>query len=472
MRGESEWKPPSEEEKRRRLTRVVSDLSERIVDKYPKKRERSRNILQTALRRDSGLKRLMNEPPIFYREEENAPRVIHLESGFEFLRDTEEFQALSSDPTGYIEQRLTPIHRGQKSDAGLPKGKKIRELAKKLYDVSRVKLFEAGGRRLVIKRVDNKKVDFELQEYETAKQALAAGIPTPRVAGYIKDKGNTYLFFEYIESSTSVLELDGKTYQFGGVEITLNLSDISLWKEVGDFPDDMWWDAAKSDSKDSRNQHSLFQSVISSLKNVFDCYTPDFKEHLKTQFPTIDPASNVRDTARIYLQEMFDTLYKSKSLGFIAYMVKERLGIDLRLVDFSKLAKNKKSFDLFVDEMKRALVLKAHATKQQAAGSKVISPQDFLRSEEARSLKENEILQNYLKRKFTSSLERRALHVSISVPFEWFKEDVEEKCRIAGIKHKDFNLRNILVVMDDKTGWPKRDEGGCAQFFVIDWEQK
>lgn len=474
MRGEGTWKPPCEEDKRRRLTDVVFNLSKHTRDKDPQKAIQSRNILKTALRKTSGLDRLMSEPPIFYREEENTPRVIHLENGFEFLRDTKEFQALSSDPTAYIEQTLAPIRRGQKAGTGLPKGKKIRELAKKPYDVSRVKLFEADGRRFVVKRVDNKKVDYELQEYEIAKQASAAGIPTPHVVGYVKDRGNTYLFFEYLESTKSLLELEGKAYQFDGVEIKLHLSDFNLWKEVGDFPDDevMLWNEAKSESQFSQLSHSLFQFVIRSFKNVLDCCTPDFKERLKTGSPKIDLDSFVRDQVKGQLQHMFEVLKGSDFYGTAVYRVKEYLGIDLRSMDISKFTENKESFDLFVNEVKSALAAKARAVQPQGEGSKVISYQDFLNSEIERSVEENQMLQDYLKRRYTPLLEKRALQVSISMPFERFKADVDEQCRVAGIKHKDFNLRNILVVMDGKTGWPKRDEAGEAQFYVIDWEQK
>ncbi len=196
------WRPPSDEEKRKRLSRVILDLNQPGSAEQGERREK---ILEQAKER-KGLQRLLKEKPFFHEEDETAEQSIHIESDWQDIQDSDEYKKMLENPTGFFESAAL-IDRGELTTKKLPTGKTIGELFDKPYDVSRVRVVKFGDKQIVVKRVDEKKVAYSLEEFDLAKKIQGLGIPTAAPVGTIEDKGNTYLLFEYLEETVSALEV-------------------------------------------------------------------------------------------------------------------------------------------------------------------------------------------------------------------------------------------------------------------------
>ncbi len=88
----------SESEKRRRLSEVYLKLGRRAMTS-----ESATRILDTFEDNDGSLKRLLDEPVMFYREDGKGETFCHLESKFSFLGNSFEWAEMQSDPVAYFE---------------------------------------------------------------------------------------------------------------------------------------------------------------------------------------------------------------------------------------------------------------------------------------------------------------------------------------------------------------------------------
>ncbi len=219
------WKQPSDQEKRKRLSRVILDLQKPTGSE--EQRERRKNILAQAKKR-KGLQRLMKEKPIFHEEDESAETSITIEPGWEDMKDSEEYQKMVQDPTAFFEG-ASNIDRGKETMETLPTGESIEELLDKGYDVSKVKIVNFGDKKVVVKRVEKEKSEHPTEEFELAKKIAELGIPTPQTVGVVEDKGNTYLLFEYLEHTKSVYEMSINRH-----DQMLEVDNV-LYKPVGSF---------------------------------------------------------------------------------------------------------------------------------------------------------------------------------------------------------------------------------------------
>ena len=210
-----------ENEKVERITDVVFKLSKRAKwDSEDNPKNKAAKILQNALKNED-LQGLLDKQPKFYLEEEGAATEIHFAdyNDSHIQAEVNRFEAflrLSSfeeNPTLFIEEKGKIIDRGCETMKDMPDEERtVRELIKAAYDISRVRVLEFEDRNLgsesfVVKRVDSKKtVQNEVEEFEVAKKAYENDIPTPLPYGYVKDQGNSYLFFENVKGNT-LLEL-------------------------------------------------------------------------------------------------------------------------------------------------------------------------------------------------------------------------------------------------------------------------
>jgi len=127
---------------------------------------------------------LLQQKPIFYKNEPNAEQKIEIDDEVMRLLPEDFFK----DPTGWIESQPN-IGRGEE---GISSIDSITQLFDVPYDASKVKEINLGSVKIVSKRISDPK------EIMRAMRAYNAGIPTPRVLGVIIDKGNLYAFFEKI----------------------------------------------------------------------------------------------------------------------------------------------------------------------------------------------------------------------------------------------------------------------------------
>ncbi|GEM_PF-2791608 len=188
----SERREPVSEKLHRKLTRVYLEAV----------RRRRLGLFETLTKtNEEEIKRLLEEEPRFDQRKENAPRRLLIDDEVSNALPEEFFE----NPTGWIENKPN-IDRGfiaEEKESRPEKTYAMKEIF--LYeddiDIGRVKLLTLAPRegapiRIVSKRLNPKKKDFE--EVVRARQARAAGIPTPKVLAEIMDQGNLYAWFEYI----------------------------------------------------------------------------------------------------------------------------------------------------------------------------------------------------------------------------------------------------------------------------------
>jgi hypothetical protein len=157
----------SREKRRRYASELAVDLSKKDEPIFgTEKNEQERNEsqeqfnaerakLKETVLSNPNLEKILEEKPVFYKKERGRT-AYSLEPDFQHLAHDDEFRKMVNNPLEYI-NRLTPIYRGERSKAALPKGKSIKELLSVPYDISRVKIMEVGGNKYVVKRVDEKK---------------------------------------------------------------------------------------------------------------------------------------------------------------------------------------------------------------------------------------------------------------------------------------------------------------------------
>jgi len=178
------------------------ELARKATRVYYEAQRRSRLGLFETLTKNNAetIDKLLEEKAMFARTKENAPRVILLAD--EIANDLPE--AFFQNPSAWIEAQ--PSFKPPK--ATTPDDEQLTGKIKDILwyghdaDVDRIKKIEiqtpTGNRTIVSKRINPKWEDWH--EVATARCALEAGIPTPRVLGEITDHGNLYAWFEYIPS--------------------------------------------------------------------------------------------------------------------------------------------------------------------------------------------------------------------------------------------------------------------------------
>ncbi|MFH1789492.1 MAG: hypothetical protein ABH832_00245 [bacterium] len=135
---------------------------------------------------------MSKEKPVFYENDPTAEQSSSI--------DDEIVDSLPDDfftnPTEWIESRPN-INRGYDIFSrfeNLPYGASIEELWEHPYDVSKVKIITLSNGKIIT----SKRINGQTSEVDRAKKAFQAGIPTPKVLGEIHDKGNYYVWYEYI----------------------------------------------------------------------------------------------------------------------------------------------------------------------------------------------------------------------------------------------------------------------------------
>lgn len=425
---------PDDKERRRRLTNVVYSLAKDTA-RADDRAARAKNILKGA-EENPGLERLLNKKSLFYNEQEGLPTAVHLESEFEFLKEAPEFQQMSRDATAYIEN-LPLINRGEHTETVLPQKGTIKELAEMPYDITRVKLWEVAGKKFVIKRVIRGKVADDLEEYRKTQQAATLSIPTHRPVGYVKDRGNTYLIFEYLENTISAFELSQRKIQ---------ISDRSSFKPM-DFSISLY-DIARYDPKLGIEVELRYYEELLAFLNF-----------LIVLFFCIKQIINDRSSL-VQLVEV----------------------IKVKMDDFRSMGQWERMLLIFRDEFNVDFIPPVSVNSKSEA--KVWF--DNLKNQLAKSLGNNFLLRmskvknrfkkrsneyhDSLSKKYIPLLERRLCGASISFPYRDFVEKVERKIEEAGLKATDLNKRNILIKMDKDGERILPNKDGDAQFYVIDWE--
>lgn len=428
------FKLPDDKEKIRRLTNVVYSLA-KDTERADDRAARAKNILEGA-EENPGLERLLNEKTLFYNEQEGLPTAVHLESEFEFLKEAPEFQQMSQNATAYIEN-LPLINRGKHTDAALPQEGRIKELVRTPYDITRVKLWEVAGKKFVIKRVIHGKVADDLEEYRKTQQAATLSIPTHRPVGYVKDKGNTYLIFEYLENTISAFELHQRKIQMSG--------------------------------------HSSFNPIDFSI-SLYDiaCYDPKLGIELELRYyEELLAFLNFLASLVFYIKNI---IYDRSSLVLLVEQIKEKMD------DFRSMGQLEKMLLIFKDEFNVDLTLPVSVNSESEAKvwfdnlknqlTKSLGNNFLLRMSKVRTgfKKRSHEYHASISKKYIPLLERRLCGASISFPYKDFVEKVERKIEEAGLKATDLNMRNILVKMDKDGKRVLPNKHGDAQFYVIDWE--
>ena len=321
-------------------------------------------------------------------------------------------------------QSLPLIDRGEKARNELPKGTAIRELIRKPYDVSRVRVFEADGRQFVVKKVDIKKVHYPLEEFDIAKQASAAAIPTSKPVGYVIVGNNLYEFFEYIPHTASLEDVSHIVKERGLSNHSFNYGSFTqLERNLSSDPE--WRLAYRKELKMGGDLGALrlAEKALTIYRNAV------------LRHASITNALKKEGNIEHWKEAMRHTLSLGKSKGapvvFDTYEVEELAEV--------------------LDENFPGDELHDYRADLKIAYSKFKEEQD---------------------NKFIPRVEREVLGASYTMPYRAFCTYVDARCEEAGIQHKDFAFRNILVKMDEYKENLLPDRNGDAQFYIIDWEQK
>jgi len=434
----------SDFEKRQRLSDVYLKLRQRA--KYDEEFEPSNpaaKILRKA-EENEDLYRLNEEKPVFYKLEKEVTQEIHLGTIFKNeIESSEEYLELLKNPTEFIEN-LPLVDRGIETHKGLPEGKTIGEIIDEPYDISRVKIVDFCDKKVLVKRVEHRKVLVsDTEEYKLAKKSFDVGIPTPKPFGYIKDRGNTYLLFEYLESTTSLLEFRIQNSDYFS---TLRKKDVTQYYLEG-------------------NEWKEYYLIDLSDSICADIYR-DYEYHRREMFKS-------------YSEEMINYIIKIKgSLASSIYDLVCRKNIEISKQDFcfeylkmilsffdlEELIELNRKKDYSLEE--NFLVIYRQVFEQ--LDKKFVNP-DEINKYNTRVNKRRGDFESEGFEKHVDEYETEKFGAPYTKPYEEFIKNVTEKMKQAGIKHVDIEPRNILMKMD-KDGKIEPGEDGKPQFYIIDWE--
>lgn len=463
----------SNEERRRRLTRVVKDLGSgspvfgtEISGQERKKSQeirigRNSNIISGALSKPT-LGELAKQKPVFYENKEGEENKVFFEPEFSDLITASDLAPLFANPTDYIENKLLPISRGSHADKELPAGQSIAELVDEPYDVSKVKILDANGKRFVVKRVSKSKVNYDLEEFDMAKQALAFGISTPRPVGYLKDKGNVYLLFEYIEDASNLNEFEDLYRKSRGDHQNFQELNKSLIAALNFGPTvkfDMHWLPKDERWNAKKNNYEILDKACTKLHKLLifveEALSAENNHSRQFWIDELNQQKNkiiIEDCLR--LSESFgDPELSGEKIAIIVFeKIKEWCGVDLRAPEFKGDIKVGPIFDKLVGIINNQLGGVGYHELLEKTSEEIMEFGD----EQCE--------------KFTPIVEREHWGASISLPLRRLCERMNTLNKTGQLRHKDLAYRNIMMKVDEKNR-PIPDENGDAQFYVIDWEQ-
>ncbi len=353
---------------------------------------------------------LMQRKPVFYENKDDSPQEILLDPEIADLMPPEFFE----NPTEWIESQEN-IERGyDEPGKSIPKGREINELWEQPYDVSKVKEIGVAKPNGDIVVFVSKRIDpTQLEEIFLAREAYEAGIPTPKVLGEIVDHGNVYAFFEKINA----LSLD-------------SIKDKTESRQLGVFS----WSEEQSFLAD--NREAIFGH--------------DFPERLEKKFKSIFKGASkdyvLFDLADILSGYILDPNIPSAALrGQLKNFSSETLRRRTEHLIFFGFSNWSDVFALMdgplEERIKKALELKKS-------------------------------LELYRKKlwKYELTLKKEIQLNNFGYEPKKEIEKLKRLCQEKGIKHKDFNNRNILIDWDYENNKPKKGPDGKAKMYLIDWE--
>lgn len=373
--------------------------------------------------------KLLAKKPVFYQNKENLPQQLLLDPEIAELLPPEFFE----NPTKWIESQDN-IKRGYDEDGALPTGDTIRELFRKPYDVSKVKMFNLKDEEGKETQVVSKRIQLDqLEEIARAQKAYELGIPTPKIVGEILDKGNTYAFFEYIPALNLDVAYKRVFYKDGGYLDPWNIYLKTTYKE-----------------EDFQGKMRRLKGYISNSaqKKIRDLWLEARED--------------------IELRQLYMWL---KNVCFETYQRRvEKSETELRRgirQSFEKIW-GRNQFYLKTIEKKLLPFLGTSSV-------------EFIQKlDDAKSIEEVEQFFTELKKKMrpvdqrVSDFEKQwtseAIRDIFGFDFKAERERLEKLCEEKGIEHKDFNSRNLLVPWDFEQNRPMTRGENEPKLYIIDWE--
>lgn len=407
---------------------LKQELVRRVSKTVLRSAERGRRGLfeKLTVKNAEKLARLLEERPVFYQNQEDAPREILLEAELAERLPAEFFD----HPTQWIEQQPN-VSRGYEKEDLLPTGETIEELWSMPYDVSKVKLIDLSDGeddlRLVSKRLDPK----DAREIVLARRAYDAGIPTPKVMGEIMDRGNLYAWFEYVQGINYDAFLRKKIFR------DLDLIRISA--------------VSADDFKACFSEKSVFGDLPESVKRELeDMYHDAEMLRLKNEFKYSVP----------YIRELFYSQQSSRGEVFLEYLFERVPGL---ANDPSKLQAVVKYFGFKnTEDLISRIDSLAGYDRQLNLDS---ASRDFFRFIDARGARLWIELDN-----INQAIRKKIFDYYLGYDPSLKKQEILELCQSRGIAHKDFNNRNFVIEWDVEKDRPLKSADGQVRMLLIDWE--
>jgi len=362
---------------------------------------------------------LMQQKPVFYENKDNSPQEILLDPEIAELMPPEFFK----NPTEWIESQEN-IERGyDEPGKSIPKGREINELWEQPYDVSKVKEIGVAKPNGDIVVFVSKRIDpTQLEEVFLAREAYEAGIPTPKVLGEVIDHGNVYAFFEMIE----------------GVNL-----DAILTREEWRTLHGLGWSDEKeffTSVKAAIFGHDLPRQLRKRLKVLFQKYREDYKV-----FDLVDSLC-----ANIHHSELLDPELNQK----------------LNLMKLKEKLKETRP-DLL---QSRTELLGTFGFSSWSDVFDLLSgPLEAIIKKEEALLSSREVIREGIKRDDKAARNEITYH-NFGYDLDEEIKRLKRLCVEKGIRHKDFNDRNILIDWDYENNKPKKGPDGKAKMYLIDWE--
>lgn len=421
--------PPSEE-----LIRRASRVQQKVSQRDPHRE----GLLLSAIGTKNYFgpwEELLKERAIFWNHDESAPKkvVLHhkLEQGFppEFYEN----------PTRWIEEQEN-IAREEIAH----KGEEIADLRKRSYDISRVKEFSvtsSEGKNVTIVCKRNNRCGRE--EAERSIQAYKAGIPTPRLIGLVEHWGNTYLMFEKVEGR-SLLQLRFLERSFlNDLKENIFLSTkeevqtVAAIYRLQIIPTLERWGLASS-------QKWLLEQLLAirPLSLEYRIFNDLRISLMQTELYDKRPSHLSKDDDNVW--KYWDALAKQRLEPAFPGLIGE-WSLSADDIDFIVRVWSKKGR---VTESEKIKVRHICATINRYCEAIY----------EQRRARVDHIFEVLLERRFSLGSIRHRL--------DSLKHQIQE----AGLEHKDFDDRNVMVAWDSLKNKPKLDRKRSPQLFVIDWE--
>lgn len=302
---------------------------------------------------------------------------------------------------------------------------------------------EADHNKTMTEEVDKK----QLEEITLARRAWEAGIPTPKVLGEIKDKGNQYAFFEKISA--------------------INLLTLSQL-----IPDEVYkYVRVRIDYVEKR-----FREGINSS---FDKILPDnAKERLYLIWE--EEKNDIRSNEILWRIKVF---FEQYIFRYLVLKVNDKTTIESKVdEDFSKLIS-----DFSDDEIKKAIAILGFKNKDELLSNFILKKnileetKNFDQENKIKEFKQEEEKRFGDLREKTEKIEKK---LDEQVMSEIYKEkfgvdipkkisELENLCAEKNVEHKDFSKRNILIEWNFDEWKPLKKQGEKEpKLYIIDWEPK